>query len=297
MSNTKPRLQKETIGSYSFAVIGILLFSTLAIFVGSTLGVIAFDHLSENSNISALPISVESQYMLECNKPEDILDTVIKAKPGLDESVYQYVQNPKHHLVEEGVIEFVKDSFVDDLPICMSVEYGMDQWVVLRVKGGYLPELQDYLGNPLYSAYGLMTLTDKFGNTEYGAMGGSSVGLNVHRILADATGLRGEFQIGESLPMCAMDRAVSSDVVRATGCGGEAVRLAENEESGFMVTIERDEADNFTYGKAPLSDVAVKAKEMPAEMINNKGNDVTDAFLKYARPLVGLMPAYVSLEE
>lgn len=168
MSNTKPRLQKETIGSYSYAVIGILLFSTLAIFVGSTLGVIAFDDLSENSNTSVLPVSVESQYMLECNKPEDILDAVINAKPGCpDESVDQTVYNPKHHFVEVGEIKFVEDSFVDDLPICMSIEYGMDQWVVIGVKGSYEPTLMDYLGNPAYSAYGLMTLKDADGNVVF----------------------------------------------------------------------------------------------------------------------------------
>jgi len=168
MSNTKPRLHKETIGSYSYAVIGILLFSTLAIFVGSTLGVIAFDDLSENSNTSALPISVESQYMLECNKPEDILDAVINAKPGCpEESVDQTVYNPDDYFVEMGEIKFVEDSFVGDLPICMDVEYGMDQWVVIGVKGGYTPTLMNYLGNPDYSAYGLMYLRDADGNIVY----------------------------------------------------------------------------------------------------------------------------------
>ena len=166
--STKPSLQKETNGSYSYAVIGILLFSTLAIFVGSTLGVIAFDNLSENSNRSALPISVESLYMLECNKPENILDTVIKAETdGRDESVYQEFYNPEHHFVEMGEMEFVTDSFSDDpadLPICMSVEYGMEQWVVIKVKGGYLPALDNFFG---YSAYGLMTLTYPDGTRVY----------------------------------------------------------------------------------------------------------------------------------
>jgi hypothetical protein len=151
-------------GSY-YAVIGILLFSTLAIFVGSTLGVIAFDDFSENSNKSALPIKAEPLYMLEYDKPENILDTVINAKPGCpDESVDQTVYNPKHHYVEMGEIKFVEDSFVDDLPICMSIEYGMDQWVIIGVKGGYTPTLKNYLGNPAYSAYGLMYLKDADGN-------------------------------------------------------------------------------------------------------------------------------------
>ena len=165
MSSTKPCLQEETMGSYSYIVIGILVFSTLAIFVGSTLGVVVFDNLSENSDKSALPISVEPLYTLECNKPENILDTVIKTKPGcLNEPVDQVVYNPKEHFVEQGEIVFEQDSFVDDLPIYMSVEYGMEQWVVIGVNGGYTPELDNYFG---YQAYGLMYLKDADGNVVY----------------------------------------------------------------------------------------------------------------------------------
>jgi hypothetical protein len=151
-------------GSYS-AVLGILLFTTLLIFVGSILGVIAFDNLSENSNIWALPISVESQYILESDKSEDILDTVINAKSGfLEDSVDQTVYNPKHHYVEMGEIKFVEDSFVDDLPICMSIEYGLEQWVIIGVKGGYIPTLKDYYG---HSAFGLMHLRNPDGTLVY----------------------------------------------------------------------------------------------------------------------------------
>ena len=138
---------------------------------------------------------------------------------------------------------------------------------------------------------------DKFGNVEYGAMSGSSAGLNVHRILAEATGLRGEFQITESLPMCAIDRAEPSDIQRAAGCGTEAVRLASAGESGYMVSITRDESGKFGYGQAALSDVAVHAKQMPENMINKRGNNVTEAFLDYARPLITPLPDYVSLED
>jgi len=35
----------------------------------------------------------------------------------------------------------------------------------------------------------------------------------------------------------------------------------------------------------------------PKNLINGRGNDVTDAFLTYARPLISPLPEYVSLEE
>lgn len=189
------------------------------------------------------------------------------------------------HLIYCPERPFHKDEFLEDARACIE-KFGFVSVVVSE--GLKYPD-----GTPVSASED----QDKFGNVEYGAMGGSSVGLNVHRILADATGLRGEFQITESLPMCAVDRAESEDMERAAGCGAEAVRLAAAGETGYMVTITRNKSDEFGYGRAPLSDVAVRAKEMPPEMINERGNDVTEAFLDYVCPLVSPLPKYVSLEE
>jgi 6-phosphofructokinase 1 len=68
--------------------------------------------------------------------------------------------------------------------------------------------------------------TDKFANVEFGAMGGASAGLRLHAMISERFGWRGEFQITESLPMCAIDRAVESDLTEAYDCGREAARLA-----------------------------------------------------------------------
>ena len=64
-----------------------------------------------------------------------------------------------------------------------------------------------------------------------------------------------------------------------------------------MVTIVRESDDPYasTLGTAPLADVAVRAKPMPEEMINEAGNYPTEAFLEYLRPLVGEMPEYADL--
>jgi len=191
------------------------------------------------------------------------------------------------HLIYCPERPFVKENLIADAQVCIA-KWGYVSIVVSE--GLKYPD-----GTPVSAAGG--EAKDRFGNIEYGAMGGSSVAVNVHRILSEATGLRGEFQIGESLPMCAMDRAVESDIERASGCGAEAVRIATAGESGYMVTIVRSGTGKFSFDKAPLSEVALRAKKMPDEMINERGNNVTDAFLEYARPLVGRMPEYVSLEE
>jgi 6-phosphofructokinase 1 len=40
----------------------------------------------------------------------------------------------------------------------------------------------------------------------------------------------------------------------------------------------------------PLKNVARDARSVPPEFINEAGNDVTPAFIEYARPIVGPMP-------
>ncbi len=140
--------------------------------------------------------------------------------------------------------------------------------------------------------------TDKFANVEYGAMGGSSVGLNLHRMIADAFGWRGEFQITESLCMAAIDRATTTDLQEAYLCGRAAVDLAARGQTGVMVTLVRTANDPYacTTGTAPLADVAVRAKPMPDAYINDAGNFPTEAFFDYARPLVGKLPRYAALK-
>lgn len=139
---------------------------------------------------------------------------------------------------------------------------------------------------------------DKFGNVEFGAMGGTSAALTLHKMIADEFGFRGEFQITESLPMCAADRAVQLDIDEAYMCGQKAVELAAAGTTGVMVTLKRQVGDSYTCGTgtAPLNEVAVRAKPMPDEYINAEGNFITEAFLGYLRPLVGLMPEYVELK-
>lgn len=138
------------------------------------------------------------------------------------------------------------------------------------------------------------TTGDKFSNVEFGAMGGSSAAMQLHRMIADEFDWRGEFQVCESLPMCASDRVVELDREEAYACGKRAVELAVEGTSGVMVTLVRDSSDPYkcSLGTAPLGDVAVCEKPMPEEFIGEDGMSVTEACLEYLRPLIGPMPKY-----
>jgi 6-phosphofructokinase 1 len=123
--------------------------------------------------------------------------------------------------------------------------------------------------------------------------------MNVHKIItANFPGWRGEFQITESLPMSAADRAVKIDLAEAFKLGAEAVKLAAKGVTGKMVTLVRGRGAKYSasIGTADLSDVAAKAKPMPDSMITPDGFFVTKAFYDYAAPLVGPLPKYTNLK-
>ncbi|NLV74975.1 MAG: 6-phosphofructokinase [Chloroflexi bacterium] len=71
--------------------------------------------------------------------------------------------------------------------------------------------------------------------------------------------------------------------------GRRAVRAATEGKTGMMVTIQRAPGEIYQseYGLAPLSKVANYEHLVPAEYINAQGNGVTEAFIRYARPLIG----------
>jgi 6-phosphofructokinase 1 len=139
---------------------------------------------------------------------------------------------------------------------------------------------------------------DKFSNVEFGAMGGTSAAVVLHKMLSDEFGWRGEFQICESLQMCAADRAVQQDIDEAWGCGQQAVKLAVAGTSSVMVTLVRESNSPYKYsfGTAPLAQVANGEKPMPDEFICGDRLFVTEACLEYLRPLIGKLPEYVRFD-
>ncbi len=191
------------------------------------------------------------------------------------------------HLIYMPERVFNTDNFLADVERCIE-KYG---WVSVVCGEGI--KFSD--GTPVSAAL----TEDKFGNVEFGAMGGASVAMNLHRMIGDKLNLRGEFQITESLIMCAMDRAEANDLKEAYQCGLNAVQMAEAGESGFMVSIERvaNSPYRVKYGKAALKEVAVRARPIPDEYINQEGNFVSDNFYEYLRPLISELPDYVKLEE
>jgi len=191
------------------------------------------------------------------------------------------------HLIYTPEHFFEKDKFLSDVEKTVR-KYG---WVSIVCGEGI--KYSD--GTPVSASI----TKDKFNNTEFGAMGGTSVAINLHRMIADTFGFRGEFQITESLIMSDYARSIPNDLEEAYQCGVSAVRLAEKGQTGYMVTMNRlsDDPYKISYGKVPLKDVAVAAKPMPLEYFNEEGNFVSDEFRKYMKPLTGELPGFIRLKD
>lgn len=137
---------------------------------------------------------------------------------------------------------------------------------------------------------------DKFANVEFGAMGGASAAMQLHQMISNEFGWRGEFQVTESLQMCAADRSSVLDREEAYACGVRAVELAGEGKTGVMVSMVRESNDPYkmVLDVAPLVDVAVRAKPMPVEFLTDD-LFVTQECLDYLKPLIGELPEYVRL--
>jgi 6-phosphofructokinase 1 len=83
--------------------------------------------------------------------------------------------------------------------------------------------------------------------------------------------------------------ASTVDLEEAYECGKLAAILAAQGQSGFMSTILRNPGPSYhvRYDKVPLEQVANSQRTFPAQWIAPNGRDVTDEFVRYAKPLVG----------
>jgi len=131
---------------------------------------------------------------------------------------------------------------------------------------------------------------DSHGNVQLsgsGALGDLLAGeikakANISRVRADTFGY-----LQRSFP------AVASrvDAREARQVGVEAVKSALKTEGG-SIAIKRKPGKKYQvcFECVPLKNVARETRHVPPEFINEAGNNVTQAFLDYARPIVGDLP-------
>lgn len=190
------------------------------------------------------------------------------------------------HLIYIPERPLSKKKFLSDVKKCIK-KYG---WVSIVCGEGILWEDKSFVAS--------LNIKNDTTDFEFGAMGGGSAALNLHKLISKETDYRGEFQITESLSMCAIDRASKVDLEEAYLCGVKAIELAEEDVSGVMVSILRDSSSPYRIKLSAISldEVALGIKPLDDKYINTRGNFVTDKYLDYIKPLVGELPAYSELK-
>ena len=90
----------------------------------------------------------------------------------------------------------------------------------------------------------------------------------------------------------------SSDAREASLVGRTAVEYALAGHTDVMVTLERQPGADYQLitGLAPLNEIAGQVKPMPPEYLDTQRGQATEAYLRYARPLLGSpLPRYARL--
>lgn len=108
-------------------------------------------------------------------------------------------------------------------------------------------------------------------------------GTDIKRVRADTLGY-----IQRSFLGCVSE----VDAREARSVGEKAAQFACGKNQDGSVSIIRTGDYVVEYKLSKLTEVAQKTKHVPANFINKDGNGVTDAFLKYCRPLVGDLPTF-----
>jgi hypothetical protein len=89
------------------------------------------------------------------------------------------------------------------------------------------------------------------------------------------------------------ETASSVDAAEAREVGKLAVRhAAAGQKQSGSVTINRKSGPKYApaYGLVELRKVSKDTRHMPDKFINKAANNVTPAFMAYAKPLVGKLP-------
>ena len=167
---------------------------------------------------------------------------------------YEYVKNRVAELMEESK------------SLVITVSEG-----VRTKEGKYVCELGSEKG------------TDAFGHTML-----TGTAAAIAAMLKKDLGIKTRAVELSTLQRCASHIASATDITESFKVGEAAVKAAAEGESGKMALLRRISNDPYicVTDTADVREIANLAKEVPRSMINENGDNVTDEFIEYARPLI-----------
>lgn len=141
---------------------------------------------------------------------------------------------------------------------------------------------------------------DAFGHVEFGASDNSAQQVVVSYLNRKGLAARGMARgnLAGTDQRHTSIHASTVDLEEAYQVGLKAVEIARDEGSGWMATILREPGPGYRvrYDKVALQDVANSERKFPEAWLTKNRIDVTDDFVRYARPLIGESWPAVPLE-
>ncbi len=182
------------------------------------------------------------------------------------------------HLIYVPERAFDMDSFISDVK---SVYDRFGRCVVAVSEG-----IHDHTGEPTITRLSKNMEKDDHGNVQLSGTGALSDLLTTE--IRDKTGINRVRGDTFGYPQRSFLGCISDvDAREAREVGEKAVQYANWRDQDGSVTIHRTGFYSVEYHLSPLADVAGKTKVMADEFISDAGNNVTDRFLMYLRPLLG----------
>jgi len=234
--------------------------------------------------ISTLELGIDNESL---PTPITIIETMGRNTGWLVASTSLAKKRPDDapHLIYFPEIKFSEEKFLSDV----EAVYERLGRVVIAVSEGIKDESGEYLG-----ASRREVTRDGFGHK---LPGGASAYLA--DLISAKLNLRCRFEKPGLLARASICHVSKVDREEAYRIGKAAVRQAL-QEGGYMMTLEREEGEQYScrIGTVELSKVANVEKPLPHDFINSNGNHVTEKFIKYASPLIGgPLPEYVHLKK
>ena len=124
---------------------------------------------------------------------------------------------------------------------------------------------------------------DAFGHEQLGG-----VGQWIAQLVQDKIGFKVHTAVADYLQRSARHIASATDLAQALAVGESAVRMAAGGRNAHMPVIRRlnDSPYQWDIVEAPLSAMANVERKVPAEFITADGFGITEAGLRYLRPLI-----------
>lgn len=192
-------------------------------------------------------------------------------------------ENDGPHLIYLPERAFSMESFINDVK---AVNDRLGRCVIAVSEG-----ISDANGTPIVTLGAAAKEVDSHGNVQLsgtGALGDILANeikakTGIKRVRADTFGY-----LQRSFAGCCSE----VNAKEAFGVGAAAVHEAINGNKDGSMAIQRKEGAKYAveFKRVPLKNVAKETRHMPDEFINKEGNNVTQAFIDYAAPIVGELP-------